>query len=541
MRASDDDLQAAVDAFRRFGSKAEAARQLGLPATTLSDRLALAEEHLGLKTQGLVIAQGKIDRRPQVKLPLPKAGEVARYILTSAQNNTFVHEGVWQNLLALADHYDARLMVGTFSYNKASYGDKSVKRGAAPTADDRDECWYDPQVIEHLVDHQVALAPGLVWCGEINTIPTAPRPLSGFESYTGRSSAIFPHAKFAMASVAAGKYEPTKFNFTSGTVTRMNYIQKRAGIKAETLHGYGGLLAEVLPDGSWFVRQLEAGPNADIQDLTVRAAGGVVTTGHRVSAIGWGDTHLRAMDPQTEEICWGEGGMLDELRPENQFIHDVLDFWARGHHEIKNPHRMFERFVKAYESVEREVADVADYLNRIKRDWCETLVVDANHDRAMTRWLETTTHHEDPVNALFYLEASLEVYRAIARKDRWFHLLEWAARRAGVSEKIRFLREDESFIIEHAHDGGIECGMHGHHGINGRRGSPEQFSRMGRRANTGHTHSAGIVDGVFTGGVMGSLDMGYNKGPSSWSHSNVVTYPGGMRTIVTLWKGRWKA
>jgi hypothetical protein len=36
--------------------------------------------------------------------------------------------------------------------------------------------------------------------------------------------------------------------------------------------------------------------------------------------------------------------------------------------------------------------------------------------------------------------------------------------------------------------------------------------------------------------------MGYNKGPSSWSHSHVITYPNGKRSIITLQKnGNWRA
>lgn len=485
-------------------------------------------------------AHGRLDARTRREMPLPRGKRVKRYVLTSAQNNTWVNAEVWQNLMAIAAHYHAEVLVGTYSYNKASYGAKSVKRGQEPSVDDRRELWFDPALFPYIVDEAVQLAPGLVWCGEVNTLPTAPRPLAGFEAYTGRASCIFPHAKFAMVSVASGKHEATKLNFTTGTVTQRNYIQKRAGLRAETFHGYGGLLVEVLSDGSWFVRQLEAAIDGSIQDLDLVAENGTVTGGNRVEAIGWGDVHTRALDPAIAAPCWGKGGMLDELRPHRQFIHDVLDFWARGHHDIKRPHRMFERHAKGYESVEAEVAEVVGFLDSAKRDWCETLVVDSNHDRAMERWLETTTHHEDPVNALFYLEASLALYRALAVPDRSFHLLEWAARRAGC-KGVRFLREDESLVICKDFADGIECGMHGHLGLNGARGNPLHFSRMGRRANTGHTHSAGIVDGTYTAGVTGGFEMGYNKGPSSWTHSHVVTYPKGTRTIVTMWRGRWRA
>ena len=87
---------------------------------------------------------------------------------------------------------------------------------------------------------------------------------------------------------------------------------------------------------------------------------------------------------------------------------------------------------------------------------------------------------------------------------------------------------------------GIQHGLHGHLGPNGARGNPKNLRVIGK-ANTAHTHAAGIVEGVYTAGVFGELDMSYNKGPSSWSHSFILTYPNGKRTIVTFKDGRaWR-
>jgi hypothetical protein len=47
-------------------------------------------------------------------------------------------------------------------------------------------------------------------------------------------------------------------------------------------------------------------------------------------------------------------------------------------------------------------------------------------------------------------------------------------------------------------------------------------------------------DGIYTSGTTSKLDMGYNKGLSSWSHSHVVTLPNGKRQIITLQNGRWR-
>ena len=88
-------------------------------------------------------------------------------------------------------------------------------------------------------------------------MPTASNPLSGFETYSGRNSSIFPHAKLAMHSIASLQGSGAKLIYTTGTITQRNYIQKKAGILAEFHHCYGALLVEVDHEGVWKVRQIK--------------------------------------------------------------------------------------------------------------------------------------------------------------------------------------------------------------------------------------------------------------------------------------------
>jgi hypothetical protein len=103
---------------------------------------------------------------------------------------------------------------------------------------------------------------------------------------------------------------------------------------------------------------------------------------------------------------------------------------------------------------------------------------------------------------------------------------------------VKFLLPDESFEVKE-----VECGMHGHLGPNGAFGSPSNLSKIGKKANTAHTHSAGIFHGLYVAGTSTKLtqDWDYTMGPSSWSWSHIVLYPNGQRTIVTLKNGKWRA
>lgn len=469
----------------------------------------------------------------KVAKAVPAKGDVKRFILTSAQNNTKVPDKLWDNLMALKDHYGAELIIGTYTYNKSAYGPMSVKKDTY-TGEEK-ELWYDERLLPYIRDERVQLAKGLLWCGEMNILPTAVRPLPELTTYSGTDSAIFPHAKIAMKSVATAKSEPAKMNYTTGTCTMRNYIKKLAGLKAEFHHTYGGLLVEVDTDGAWFVRQLNADSRWTIYDLDIMVEDGVVKDVEAIEAIVWGDVHVPRTATNCIEAAWGEGGMLDTLRPKYQVFHDIIDFHARSHHDVKNHVEMFKRHVKKLESIWAELRLAANFLNMSYRPWSTSVIVNSNHDRFLERWIVDADFKKDPKNARFYLAATAEWYRALEEQDEKFLLLEWAIHQAGLETKARFLGIDDSFLIQ-----GIEHGFHGDIGPSGTKGSAQSLSHVGRKINAGHTHTAEIYDAVYFAGTFSELDMDYNHGPSPWSHSCIVVYPNGKRAIVTLRGSRWR-
>ena len=121
--------------------------------------------------------------------------------------------------------------------------------------------------------------------------------------------------------------------------------------------------------------------------------------------------------------------------------------------------------------------------------------------------------------------------------------MRWALAREDQKDLtgIEFVPEGGSFLLCQDR-GGIENGSHGHLGPNGARGTASSHKRAASRINIAHTHSPEIVDGVYVAGVNGSLDQGYNRGPSSWAHADIVTYPNSKRTILAKWRdGTWRA
>lgn len=479
----------------------------------------------------------------------PLKTKTRRFILTSAQDESKVHDGFLDCLEAYADWLGStQILVSGVTYNKSVYEDGQSR----PTAKREHPHYFAERVRRYLVHDQIQIGESLLFCGEMNTLPTAANPLSGFETYTKDKWGVFPHAKQRLQAVPTAKNSPTKQLLTTGSLTRPNYVQRKAGIQAEFHHVIGAVIVELMPNGTVFARHISTQLDGDgsFQDLDVMVTPAGITEGHRIEALNPGDIHEEKLDPEVALTTFGydtetrntiatRGTLLATLNPRHVFIHDLSDFAPRNHHNIKDPHFLFKTYKNGTDDVAAALEGCALFLDRIKGDDRNIVVVQSNHDNALLRWLKTADYREDPVNALFFLECQTAYYQALSEGIEDPPIFEDVLR-GFISDRLKdivFVSEDESYII----CGDIECAMHGHLGANGARGNPRAFTRMGSKSNTGHTHSPALIDGAAVAGVSGKLDMGYNKGLSSWDHSHIITYPNGRRCIITMRDGLWFA
>lgn len=456
------------------------------------------------------------------------------FVFTSAQANTMINEPFWNSLMSLVRDRGAELHISRFTYNKASHGSKSVKPGSKK-ATDEDDIWFDPRITPFVSDQSIQIAQDLVWCGEMNIIPTRVDPINGFENHGRGASIILPHTRLAMRSVPTMKNEPARFCYTTGTVTARNYIERAAGQRASLHHVYGALLVECDENGNWWARQINSDNEGVIYDLTDKyTPDGEIERGVRAKVVTHGDLHgnkvnIGVLDAMSDAI--------NVLYPEHQVFHDTIDFQPRNHHNLKDPMHWFEMHARDKANVEDEFHYIAIKMGEyLCRPNTEHHIVTSNHDQAVEGWLRNPAGYNDPVNMELWLQENLWMLRQIkkGKKPRPF----WHIMQRALPQQYRWniVHEDDSLVIA-----GIEHGLHGHLGPNGARGNPKNLRTVGK-ANTGHTHSAGITEGVYTAGVFGDLDMGYNKGLSSWSHSFIVTYENGKRTVCTIKDGRaWRS
>lgn len=490
------------------------------------------------------VASGDIISPLSKSKPIKEITNKTSFIITSAQNNTYVHDKFLKTLELCADYYDAEILISGFTYNKSGF-QNSTK--------DSDDVWFDSKIRKYMYNESIQICDDLVFCAELNILPTAVNPLSGFSNYTNDSSSIIPHTKISLESVATAKYKETKMMYTTGTVTQSNYVMKKAGQKAASHHSYGAILVEVCEDGTWFARQLNAiSEDGSFYDLDNHFSELGVSTDNRIQAINWGDIHVEKLDPVAGAVSFGitmdseaelpykvqGSNMLDDLKPKYSIFHDIIDFKVRNHHNRKNPLFKLQMLHEGTEQVRFGLQQCGTLLSLLEREDTEQVIVNSNHDAALKKWAVECDWKDDPVNAEFLLQCQLSLVRAVKR-DPNYCLFEASVKgiTTGINN-VNFLRLDESFMV--GGDNGIECGYHSHTGLSGARGTANSYKQAGLRYNIGHSHSGKILDGVYQAGVLGKMDMGYNVGLSSWSHSNIITYANNKRCIVTIKNGKYR-
>lgn len=526
---TEDDIVEIVRLTNQDGlTSRQIAEMYGVGKSTIGDLLR-QETNKGFwkKVEDKPFAGGSITKPSETR---PKL-KGKRFVFTSAQNNTFVHDGFLKSLEVYCEHNNAELVVGSFIYNKTGF----------QTAED-EGVWFDPKIKDYILDESSEVAAGLVWCGELNILPTAKTPLTGLQNYTNQDSCIVPHAKLQMQSVPTPIHMDARLMYTTGTVTQRNYRQQKAGQQAEHHHSFSALVVEIDKDGDWFVRQLnceeKTGNFYDVTSNVEYYTRDGVTDNHGVEAINWGDIHAAKIDEGVAKASWGKGGIIDVVKPRVQFLNDFFDMKNKNHHNINDLYFLYQSYLNKEDSVKGEVELSGNLMLDIIRPEVETLMVESNHDLALQTYLKNQDYRKDPVNAEFFLELQLRTYQAIRNKEKNFSILEYALKTcvSGL-DKVKFLSGTESYKIA----GGIECGQHGDRGNNGSRSSTRTFQVQGIKYNIGHQHSANIMDGVYVAGVSGLLDMGYNSaGGSSWSQSHIITMKNGKRMILTLKKGKSK-
>ena len=420
-----------------------------------------------------------------------------------AQESTPAHKGFMKNLEAYAAHHGAELAIIAGRYQNPT----SIFKNP-------DELnWWDPLVIPHLTLNRHNIHPYVSVLSDVKVLPTAMNPMSGFEGFEGEVSLILGHPRVQFKVVPSLEGYRKKEIWTTGSCTVMNYTDSKAGKKGEFHHTIGFAIVE--NDGDdFYIRQVTADENGDFIDLNYGVADGVVTQGDDlVGVYCCGDKHFGETDMHME---MAGRGMIEKLKPEYVRLDDAFNGHSISHHEKKNPVQLYNRYAGGESLLGEELRLLKNSLDWYNKGDFKVIIPRCNHDDFFDRYIASQDWKKDIPNALEYIEATAILLKGDAPKGLIpYYIGQW------YPDMIT-LGEDESFIVYE-----FEQSVHGHLGANGSRGSVVQYRRLSTKMVTMHTHSPSRYDGVLTGGTNTMLRLGYTKGPSSWSHCDILVHKNG--------------
>lgn len=451
-----------------------------------------------------------------------------RYVITYAQNATVVHDNFFEILLKYCEINDAKLIVVPGYYRINSM----LNDGTVSNNGDCGNNWWDPKLNKYLHKGRLKLCDNLILYCDVHIPATAVRPLSGLDSFVDYNSGIFGHPRLQLSTLASIDSR-ARLITTTGACTVANYSHTKAGKRSEKMHVIGAIVVEIDND-NFFIRQIDADSNTgEFIDLEWKYTKSGKKKAKDAKALILGDVHAEKVD---DKVLQASFDMIRTMKCRKAIYHDLLDFDVRNHHSIDNFKNRYSRSIGVVEdSVENELSRTIEIIESTPSG-AVPVVVQSNHDEAFDKWLDRTDIKSDPVNALLYYRMwvwKLEYYN---KHKKWVPAFQLYYKSNGF-KRAEFVGRNNNYLI-----GDILCGYHGDVGLNGSRGSYITYNKLGYRCVVGHSHSPSIIDKCYTVGVVGNLDQGYNKPPSSWAHANCIIYANGKMSLLFVdnLSGRWR-
>lgn len=434
------------------------------------------------------------------------------FLITWAQNATPVHKNFFNNLVEYSEDLKAGLHVIAGRY----------KNPTSVFSDKNKDNWVDA-VLPYLDANRHNVHPHLEILSDIKISPTASMPLSGLNSISGMESCIVGHPRIHLVSLPVLPSYPSKMLMTTGACTVENYTDSKAGKKGVFHHNLGAVIVEL--DGEHFhVRQITADKEGNFYDLFKRVKDGKVFVneeGCEVAVLG--DLHIRQMNPEAERVSFE---LLDRMKPKHTVIHDIFDGQTISHHTKNYPFQLLELEEKRLDIVEDEIQEMFEWVE--KRKGYNLVIPAANHNDWLDQWLDKTDWRKER-NKKAYLKYANVKAENKAKKGLVAYLLD-----KEFGEQVTTLDYNGSYRVL-----GWELAMHYDKGANGSRGSATQFKNLNTKSIGGHGHAAFRLDGSIAVGTLTNMDMGYNKGLSSWTVTNALVYPDSKAQQVHFVNGKF--
>jgi hypothetical protein len=428
------------------------------------------------------------------------------FMITWAQNNTKVHEGMIRGMEAYADKHKAEIVAILGRYRNPTNLTESNQNEEGE--------WWDERILKYASVNRHDIHPYLTIMADVPLQPTAVNPMSSLYGLSAENSCIFGHPKVQMEMIPVlDGYKP-KMMMTTGACTHMNYSHSKAGKKGEFHHTLGFVIVEIKDGEIFFTRQVTVNDDGSFYDLFYHVKDGEVSTHDSLEGIVIGDLHYGEHD---EQVLKQTHDLMDKLTPKTVVLHDVFDAKSISHHTQKDPFIQYGMEVRGENDLGKEIDNMIDGLKQFA-DYDDVVIVRANHDVHLDKFLTNDWRKlptaKNSVKYMEYAKILLEQHAAGEVKGVIPELIE--------REYPHFttLTYTDSYRI-----GDWEVGSHGDIGANGSRGSVNQFRKLNTKIITAHTHQPSRKDGSVCVGTTTKLRLSYNKGMSSWLNSHAIIQP----------------
>lgn len=463
-----------------------------------------------------------------------------RLIITSAANNTPVHEEFFSALITYKEEHDAELVVIPVRTNKTSaeevvqFHDESGQ-----------ELPYDPTILGYLTDNSIEYPQynlKLLCSLKINS--SIENPLAGLDPISMGWNLIVGHPQVQLKTLPRVHEVYPAIMTTTGCVTLKNYKNTKTGTKADFNHSYAAVVIEFDEGNVLHIRHLnfdeETGCFYDLDRAYYRD--GYTEALENAEAIITGDEHVMFADPQVVDATYGADGLVETLKPKYIVRHDVLDSYTFSHHHKKDSFLQYHKYSWGQNKLTEELNQAIEFLNETTPEYSKSVIIQSNHNEHIVRWLNECDPKVELWNAKLYHYLMWEMLEEIdstgETPDPFELYCKNSERFLGdtLNENISFLGRNEEFKLHN-----VMLGSHGDIGNNGVRGSRKQFSILPTKSVIGHSHSPGIEKGCYQVGTSSNLRLGYNVGASSWHHAHCVIYPNGKRQLIFINYGKFRS
>jgi hypothetical protein len=441
-------------------------------------------------------------------------------VITTAVADSEAHLGFMDALDTFCAENDAQVIVMPCESVTNSFEAKTASF---------DPIFNDPKYL--FVQSDTAINNNLMLCS-IQVSAKQIKPITGLQRVGRRDgSYVFASPKQFLEYVPSGNKRGKNYSImTPGACTLPKYysevfVSKRLSYIAEHDHTMGAVIVEIEDDNIFHFRQIQCDESGTFIDFGREYSPDGTVKDVPVNVI-MGDLHGVNCDMNSVSATIKA---LEPMNIKRLFLHDVFDAESVSHH-VKDIGELYQRHASERDSLENELIATYTILEHLDKSLTprEVLIVKSNHDEHLDRYLREGRYVDDPVNHYTSLKVAPALFENV-------DVLKYAFEQVGMIPRShwRYLSREDSVQV-----GGVECAAHGDLGMNGGGASLNGMEKVYGRCVIGHSHTPAIQRGVFRVGTLSKLDMGYNRGPSTWLPTSCLLYENGQMQLINVVNGK---